>query len=108
MIKKYNKLVRDKIPEIVEKAGENPYFRALNKKEFFEAIKKKILEEAKELAKAKNRKEIIDEVVDIQELTDILITEMEISKLDVWALRRRKNQKRGGFKKRLFLIKTKK
>ena len=71
MIKKYNKLIRDRILEIIKAAGERPYWRVLNKKEYLKEIKKKILEEAKELTRAKNKK-------------------------------------RGGFKKKLFLIKTEK
>lgn len=107
MSKVYNKLVRDRIPEIIEKAGEKPYIETLNKKEFFEETKKKISEEARELIKAKGRKQIINEIVDIQELIDVLVTQIGITKLELWTLQRKKNIKRGGFKKRLFLIGTK-
>jgi predicted house-cleaning noncanonical NTP pyrophosphatase (MazG superfamily) len=106
MIKKYNKLVRDKIPEIIKKAGENPSIRVLSDEEFPEAVKKKLLEEAKELIEAKDRKEVINEIVDILELLDVLITEIGISGLEICILRRKKNKKRGAFKKRIYLIKT--
>lgn len=58
MIKKYNKLIRDRILEIIKADGGKPYFRILNKKEYLKEIKKKIIEETRELAKAKNKKEI--------------------------------------------------
>ncbi|MBI4708768.1 MAG: hypothetical protein HY764_01025 [Candidatus Portnoybacteria bacterium] len=55
MIKKYNKLIRDRILEIIEAAGEKPYWRTLSKKEYLREIKKKVLEEAKELIAAKSK-----------------------------------------------------
>ena len=108
MIKKYNKLIRDGILEIIKADGKKPYFRILNKKEYLKQIKKKILEETKELIKAKNRKEIINEIVDIQELIDVLISELGLTKLRIQKQQKIKNKKRGRFKKRLFLIKTEK
>lgn len=106
MIKIYNKLIRDKILEIIEKIGEKPYWRVLNKKEYLREIKKKILEEAKELVKTKKKKEIINEIVDIQELIDTLALELGLTKSQIQKQQKVKNKKRGGFKKRLFLIKT--
>ena len=108
MIKKYNKLIRDKILEIIEKAKEKPYWRVLNKKEYLKEIKKKISEEAKELNKAKNKKELINEIVDVQELLDVLISESGLTKIGIKKEQKIKNKKRGGFKKKLFLIKTEK
>jgi len=108
MIKKYNKLIRDRILEIIKETGERPYWRILNKKDFLKEIKKKILEEAKELIESKNRKNIINEIVDIQELIDVLISELNLTKPQIKKQQKIKNRKRGGFKKRLFLIKTKK
>lgn len=107
MIKVYNKLVRDRIPEIIEKAGEKPSVRTLaGNYEYLREIRKKISEEAAELIQAKNKKEAINEIIDIQELIDTLIAEMGITKFELWEFQRRKNKKRGGFKKRLFLIGT--
>jgi len=108
MIKKYNKLIRDRILEIIKEAGEKPYWRVLNKKKYLAEIKKKILEEAKELIQAKDKKEIMNEIVDIQELIDVLISELKFKKSEIQKQQRIKNKKRGGFKKKLFLIKTEK
>lgn len=107
MIKRYNKLVRDRILEIIEVAGEKPYSRILNQEEYLKEIKKKILEEAKELTMAKNKEEVINEIIDIQELIDVLISEFNLTKLQIKKQQKTKNKKRGGFKKKLFLIKTK-
>jgi len=108
MIKKYNKLIRDRILEIIKTAGEKPHSRILNQKEYLREIKKKILEEAKELIGAKNKKGVINEIVDIQELIDVLISGLGLTKLQIQKQQKIKNKKRGGFKKRLFLIKTEK
>ena len=108
MIKKYNKLIRDRILEIIKAAGERPYWRVLNKKEYLREIKKKILEEAKELTGAKNKKEVVNEIVDIQELIDVLASELGLIKTEIKRQQKIKNKKRGGFKKKLFLIKTEK
>lgn len=107
MRKVYHKLIRDKIPEIIEKAGEKPKVRKLKKAEFLLELKKKILEEAKELQSTENKKEISDEIVDIQELLDWLIKELKISQSKIKTLQVKKNQKRGSFKKRLYLMYTK-
>jgi predicted house-cleaning noncanonical NTP pyrophosphatase (MazG superfamily) len=103
---KYNKLIRDKILEIIKKNGETPFWKILNKKEFLKELKKKILEEAEEVIKAKTKKEMINEIIDIQELLDTLILELKFKKSEIKKEQRMKREKRGGFKKRLFLIKT--
>lgn len=106
MIKEYKKLVRDRIPEIIKESGGKPQVATLDKENFFRVIKIKIEEEAYELLQAEDREKIIDEIIDIQELIDTLIAEMGITRFEFWELQRRKNKERGGFKKRLFLIKT--
>ncbi len=108
MVKKYNKLIRDRILEIIKAAEERPHWRVLNKKEYLKEIKKKILEEAKELTKAKNKKEVVNEIIDIQELIDVLTSELGLTKTGIKRQQKIKNKKRGGFKKKLFLIKTEK
>jgi predicted house-cleaning noncanonical NTP pyrophosphatase (MazG superfamily) len=106
MIKKYNKLIRDRILEIIKEAGERPHWRILNKREYLQEIKKKISEEANELIAARSKKEIINEIVDVQELIDVLLCQLDLKKSAVKKQQKIKNKKRGGFKKRLFLIKT--
>ena len=108
MIKNYNKLIRDRILEIIKEVGEKPYWRVLNKKRYLTEIKKKILEEAKELIRAEKKENIVNEIVDIQELIDVLISELKLTKQEIKKQQKIKNKKRGGFKKRLFLIKTEK
>ena len=103
---KYNKLIRDKIPQIIKDDGWTPKTRILNIEGFRRELKKKVLEEAKELIKAEEKDEIIDEIVDIQEIVDTLIKEYGLTKSTIRTRQKKKNKKRGGFKKRLFLFKN--
>lgn len=110
MIKKYNKLVRDNIPEIILREGKEFqfYIKILNKKEYFKELKKKVLEEAEELFEAKNKKEIIKEMIDVQELIDALLLEIELTISQFRKLQKERKKERGGFKKKIFLVSTKK
>lgn len=105
---KYNKLIRDRIPEIVKKAGWRTTTKTLRKTAFLGALKRKVSEEAEELIRAKTKKGTIEEIVDIQELIDTLIPEFGSSKTELRKLQALKRKKRGGFKKGLFLIKQEK
>ncbi len=105
---KYNKLIRDRIPEIVKKAGWVPTVRILRKSEFLNAAKKKVFEEAEELIQTKDKEGIIDEIVDIRELLDVLVSEMKLTKSEIKKFQITKRKKHGGFKKRLFLVKEEK
>ncbi|OGD56993.1 hypothetical protein A2V71_02600 [Candidatus Berkelbacteria bacterium RBG_13_40_8] len=107
MQKNYNKLIRDRIPEIIINAGEEPEIKKLSQKEFKIELKKKVLEEARELLRAESKEEIENEIVDIRELLDWLIKEFKISPYSIRNKKLKKNKERGSFTKKLFLVKTK-
>lgn len=102
----YKKLIRDKIPEICEADGWIPKTRILNEEKFIVELKKKILEEVKELNKGKTNEDLIDELADIQEIIDEILLLKKVKFSEFRKLQIRKRIKRGGFKKKLFLIKT--
>src|ERR1700679_4294977 len=58
--KVYNKLVRDKIPEIIRADGKKLKTRVLSDEEHLEALLAKVEEELKELREAKNVEELAD------------------------------------------------
>ena len=99
----YKKLVRDRIPEIIKENGERPVTRTLRKKEFQDALKEKLLEETKELQKAKGREELINELADIQEVMLAMYETFDIECGDVTHVARKKRKERGGFSKGIFL-----
>ncbi len=105
-VKVYNKLIRDRILQIIERDGKKPYWRVLGKKKFLKELKKKILEEAREVIEAKTKKEIINEIVDLYQLLDTLSLELGLKQSEIRKQQKIKNKNRGTFKKKLFLIKT--
>ena len=105
MKKKYyhRKLIRDKIPEKVREAGGDCEVRVLDKAEFEKELKKKLVEESKELAKA-SKKGLLNELADVLELTKSITSHYKIPFSKVEKFQEEKRKKRGGFKKKLFLV----
>lgn len=105
MKKKYyhHKLIRDKIPQKIKANGDDYETRVLGKTEFEKELKKKLVEEAKEVAKA-SKEELLNELVDVLELTKSIASHHKISFSKVERFQDEKRKKRGGFKKRLFLV----
>ena len=84
MNKKYNKLVRDKIPDIIKSNGETPITRILSDDEYKIELERKLYEEYNEVMKC--------------------LAELENSNLDeVMDIAKTKVKKRGSFNKKIFL-----
>ena len=98
-MKKYNKLVRDKIPEIIKSKGEIPKTRILNNVEYKEELNKKLQEEMKEYLEDNNP----EELADLVEVIYALLDSMNVSIKDFEKLRLEKVEKRGAFKEKIFL-----
>lgn len=95
----YNKLVRDKIPEIIRADGKQLKHRILNDEEHLEALLKKLEEECKELIEAKN----VEELADVHEVLIALAEALDIKPEELEKVRKTKATKRGGFKQKIFL-----
>lgn len=93
------KLVRDRIPEIIERNGENPIIRTASKKEFLELLLAKLDEEVKEL----NEEQNINELSDILEVAFAIGSEIGISQEEIEKYRIKKRHLNGGFEKRIVL-----
>lgn len=96
----YDKLVRDKIPEIIRSNGETPVIRVLDGEEYAGYLEKKLDEEVGEFHQARN----VEELADIQEVVLALAEELGCSREALEAVYRKKHDQRGGFHKRLLLI----
>ena len=104
MKRKYiNKLVRDKVPQLVKKNGQIAKIRVLAPKEFEKELKKKLLEEAQEVVNA-SRKEIIDELADVLEVVEELANYYQLSFSEIKKHQRKKRDERGRFSQKIFLI----
>jgi predicted house-cleaning noncanonical NTP pyrophosphatase (MazG superfamily) len=102
----YPKLVRDKIPKIVHgNEGVDVPTRILEDDDEYEAyLRRKIIEEAAELAAAKTDDHIIEEMADLDELRDELLALRGLNRTQVAAAQTEKRKKRGGFAKRILML----
>lgn len=101
--KTYNKLMRDKIPEIIKKDNAVPKISELNDEQFKLALKEKLIEEAKELLEAKTDEEILNELSDVLQLLESIALNNGLSVADVEKQKEKKKRDRGAFEKKLFL-----
>ena len=101
--KTYNKLIRDKIPEIIQKDNAIPKVSILDDEQFSLALKEKLIEEAKELLEAKTQEEILNELSDVLELVESIAVNNKLIIAEVEKQKLARKEKRGGFEKKLFL-----
>ena len=93
----YEKLVRDRIPEVLDAKGIAYEARVADDGEFRAELIKKLAEEAAELAEAGAP----EELADVLEVTDALLRLPEYA--DVRRIQEQKRAERGGFAKRLIV-----
>ncbi|MDD2913513.1 MAG: nucleoside triphosphate pyrophosphohydrolase [Candidatus Paceibacterota bacterium] len=98
----YNKLVRDKIPKHIKEKGGLPETHIASNKEYWEKLKEKLQEETREFFES----EIIEEIADIQEVINAICDYKGFSKESVELVRKKKEEERGAFKKRIILEKS--
>src|SRR5437868_9332299 len=99
----YAKLVRDKIPDIIRQEGrEDPVITTLTEEEARLALYKKLVEEVGELIESGET----GEMADVLEVVYGIAALQGLSEEELDALRREKAEKRGGFRQRIFLVKT--
>jgi predicted house-cleaning noncanonical NTP pyrophosphatase (MazG superfamily) len=99
---RFDKLVRDKIVAQQQQGGGKPDYRVLEGREYLEALKTKILEEASELDVA-DADELVKELADLQEIIDCIVEAIGASKDDVAKAQAKKNAKAGSFKEKLYI-----
>lgn len=98
---KYNKLVRDKIPEIIRRKGAIPITHIASDEEYQQKLKAKLQEEVNEFLEDNNEEELADILEVIYALCDLY--KFDKDKLE--QLRLNKAEKRGGFKNKIILDK---
>ena len=99
----YNKLVRDRIPEIIASHGEQANTRILNDSEYRIHLENKLDEEVREYHESKS----LEELTDILEVVFALAEAGGHTNDELLTSYRAKHDERGGFSKRIFLISKK-
>lgn len=100
----YNKLVRDKIPEIIEKNGEKAITKILDNNEYWNSLLEKVKEELYEIETAENLDETKKELADLIEVVRAMAENKGFSLSEIIDEADEKVVKRGGFSDRTFLI----
>lgn len=97
---RYDKLVRDRIPEMIQAAGKQCEVRVLDDVEYAHRLDQKL---AEELAEYQGSGEL-EELADLVELVEAIAAARGMDWAGFESLRREKHLKRGGFSERLLLI----
>ncbi len=92
-MKIYKKLVRDKIPQIIEEDVKECEVRIASKEEQYELLLKKLHEEVNEFIEDKN----LEELADVMEVVFGLARYLGYSEEELMRKREEKRKERGGF-----------
>lgn len=101
-IKIYNKLVRDKIPQIIKESGRKCDIEMVPKEEHTKLLEEKLKEEVNEFLEDKN----LEELADVMEVLFGLAQSLGYSEDDLMKKRMAKRNERGGFKEGIKLLKV--
>lgn len=99
----YNKLVRDKIPQIIKEQGKQCETKVLKDDEFLSMLNVKLQEELDEY-KADKETEVVGELADLVEVVYSILKHKGISLEEFERVRKSKRDERGGFDEKLLLI----
>ena len=99
----YNKLIRDRIPEIIKAAGKQYEAVLMTDDEYVQALRSKLVEEAQEVKEAAEN-DLINELADLQEVMTALMMAYSINQAQVREAQDARRNERGGFEKRLKLL----
>ncbi|ABR47879.1 conserved hypothetical protein [Alkaliphilus metalliredigens QYMF] len=98
----YNKLVRDKIPEIIESNNKKFQIQQVDQEEYCKLLDQKLMEEVNEYLESGN----VEELADLLEVIYAIAETKEISLEELEIIRKGKLFERGGFTKRIKLIRV--
>lgn len=95
----YNKLVRDKIPELIEQSGKQCVCSILSKDDYIRMLDQKLNEELAEYQESKS----MEELADLLEVMSAVANARGSSMEEVEKIQLAKKEIRGGFEKRILL-----
>lgn len=100
----FNKLVRDKVPALIAKSGDRAVLTVVSGEEELEAMRRKIVEEANELAAASDRSDIVSEIADLMEILSAYRKRLNIRDTEVFEAQNSKRRSHGAFDQGNLLI----
>jgi len=98
----FNKLVRDRIPAIIESNGEKCKYKVLNDQEYLTELNKKLTEELKEYLESG----AVEELADLEEVLRAILKAKQVSLEQFEEIRKRKAKHRGSFDCKIYLETT--
>ena len=98
----YNKLIRDKIPEIIKETGKTCVVETVSQEDYMKLLVRKLFEEAGEFSKERD----IKELADLLEVIETLAINLDSSLDYIMKIKESKKSERGGFSKKLKLLKV--
>ncbi len=98
-VKRYHKLVRDRIPEIIEASGKSCSTEILSDEEYLRMLDVKLDEELEEYRQDQN----LEELADLLEVIHAVVLARGYTLDDLERVRAEKAEKRGKFEKRILL-----
>ncbi len=101
----YPKLVRDRIPEIIQNAGKQCDIETLSDADYRQALRAKLIEEATEAAGASDDR-LETEIADLYEVIDAILTAYNLDRADILATQTQKRRDRGGFSDKIQLLRV--
>lgn len=98
-VKAYNKLVRDKIPKIIEESGKTCTVETLTDEKYIAMLDAKLTEELAEYQESKS----LEELADLLEVMGAVVKARGYTWDELTTVRKKKREERGGFEKRILL-----
>ena len=98
-VKIYNKLVRDKIPQIIKQSGKQAIIEEVSGEEYLELLNAKLAEELQEYHESQS----VEELADLVEVVYAILEHKAVSLQEFEVIRKLKVKERGAFKKKLLL-----
>ncbi len=106
MSKKYNKLVRDLIPDIIASNGDSCVYHIAGAQEYRKKLFEKLKEEVGEVCECRSEGEVLGELADVYEVLDAIMKVEGVNREAVLRVQSDKRVERGGFDKKIILEKT--
>jgi len=94
------KVVRDRIPEIIERSGKKPQIRILDRASAVRGLEEKLWEELREYSEDHSP----EELADLIEVVHGILFHRGMSWDELEAIRLKKRAERGGFEQGIFLV----